>query len=137
MRYTWHMQKLTTFLMFDGNAEAAIAFYRTLFPNSRIISITKYGPNELGKEGTVQMASFVIGDQEYIAIDSPIKHEFTFTPSISLYVRCETVDEVSMLFTKLSEGGEVLMPLDTYPFSEKFGWVNDRFGVSWQLDFKK
>ncbi len=131
------MQKLTTFLMFDGNAEAAIAFYITLFPNSRIVSMTKYGPGELGKEGTVQVATFAIGNQEYIAIDAPVKHEFTFTPAISLYVRCETEDEVTMLFTKLSEGGEVLMPLDTYPFSEKFGWVNDRFGVSWQLDFKK
>jgi len=62
-----------------------------------------------------------------------IKHEFTFTPSMSLFVACETEAEIEDLFEKLSQGGKVLMPLESYPFSPKFGWVNDRFGVSWQL----
>jgi len=70
-----------------------------------------------------------------VAIDSLFSHEFTFTPAISLYVKCDTPEEIDELFSKLSEGGQVLMPLDKYPFSNKFGWLNDKFGVSWQLNF--
>ena len=68
-----------------------------------------------------------------MCIDSYVKHNFTFTPAISLYVKCETEAEIDNLFTKLSEDGNTLMPLSPYPFSKKFGWVADKFGVSWQL----
>lgn len=70
-----------------------------------------------------------------MCMDSPIKHEFTFTPAISLFVTCETESEIDELFEKLSQGGGVLMPLDSYPFSKKFAWVADRYGVSWQLSW--
>jgi len=70
-----------------------------------------------------------------MAIDSMFKHEFTFTPAISLYVKCHTAEEINELFSNLTEGGQVLMPLDKYPFSDKFGWLSDKFGVSWQLNF--
>jgi predicted 3-demethylubiquinone-9 3-methyltransferase (glyoxalase superfamily) len=69
-----------------------------------------------------------------MAIDSPVKHDFTFTPAMSLFVDCADEAEIDALFAKLSEGGKVLMPLAAYPFSRKFGWLSDRFGVSWQLN---
>ena len=72
-----------------------------------------------------------------MCIDSNVKHEFTFTPAISLYVTCDTKAEIDKLFEKLSEGGKILMPLESYPFSERFGWVNDKYSVSWQLAFEK
>lgn len=129
-------QKITTFLMFqDGNAEEAMNFYISLFDNSEIMNITHYGANEAGKEGTVMHAIFSLNGQEYMCIDSNVKHEFTFTPAMSLYVTCDTEDEINKLFEKLSEGGKILMPLGSYPFSERFGWVDDKFGVSWQLTF--
>jgi len=68
--------------------------------------------------------------------DSNIKHDFTFTPSVSLFVTCETEEEIDRLFAGLSEGGQVLMPLAQYPFSPKFAWVQDRFGLSWQLSLE-
>jgi predicted 3-demethylubiquinone-9 3-methyltransferase (glyoxalase superfamily) len=71
-----------------------------------------------------------------MCIDSVVKHEFTFTPAISLYVKCDTVDEINRVFEKLSKGGSVLMPLASYPFSKKFAWLNDKYGVSWQLSLE-
>lgn len=129
-------QKITTFLMFEGLAEEAMNYYMELFEESEIISISRYGPNEEGKEGTVRKAAFSLKGQEFMCIDSFVKHEFTFTPSISLFVSCDTEDEIDRLFEKLSEGGGVLMPLDAYPFSKKFCWVVDKFGVSWQLSLE-
>lgn len=128
-------QKITTFLMFEGKAEAAIKFYTGLFKNSAIGAISRYGKEGPGPEGTVIHASFTLNGQEFMAIDSPAPHGFTFTAATSLYVRCETKEEVDVLFKALSEGGKVFMPLDKYPFSERYGWVADKFGVAWQLSF--
>lgn len=128
------MQKITPFFMFDGKAEEAMNFYTSLFENSEILSITRYGPNEAGTEGTVMHASFSLGGQEFMCIDSNIQHEFSFTPALSLYIYCESEPEIDRLFKELSHAGQVLMPLDRYPFSEKFTWVSDKFGVSWQLN---
>lgn len=131
-------QKITTFLMFqDGNAEEAMNFYISLFDNSEVVNITRYGANEAGKEGTVMHAVFSLDGREYMCIDSYVKHEFTFTPAMSLYVICDTEEEINKVFEKLSEDGKILMPLGSYPFSERFGWVNDKYGVSWQLTFEK
>ena len=127
------MQKIMTFLMFEGQAEEAMNFYISLFKDSEIINIVRYGPDEAGPEGSVLNAAFTLNGQSFMCIDSYVQHQFTFTPAISLYVTCETEAEIDQLFEKLSEGGEVLMPLDGYPFSKKFGWTADRFGVSWQL----
>ena len=130
--------KITTFLMFEGDAEEAITFYISLFDDSEIVSIKKYesdGPGGPEAEGTVQNAVFTLKGQQYMAFDSYMEHGFTFTPSISLFVECESEEELGTLFEKLKEGGEVMMPLDDYGFSKKFGWVQDRFGVSWQLNF--
>jgi len=131
------MQKITTFLMFQGQAEEAMNFYTSLFDKSEIISISRYGANEEGEEGTVKHAIFSLNGQEFMCIDSNVKHDFTFTPSISLYVNCDTEDELDRIYEKLSEGGKVLMPLAAYPFSKKFCWVQDKYGVSWQLNLAK
>lgn len=130
-------QKICTFLMFSGKAEEAMKLYTSCFDNSEIINITRYGANEDGKEGTVFKATFSLHGQVFMCIDSSIEHAFTFTPAISLYVKCYTVDEIDRVFKKLSQDGKVLMPLTTYPFSEKFGWIEDKYGVSWQLTLEK
>ncbi|MBP0723918.1 VOC family protein [Bacillus sp. RG28] len=131
------MSKVTPFLMFQGNAEEAMNFYTSLIEDSEITSITRYGANGLGEEGSVMRATFSLKGQEFICIDSNVKHEFTFTPSFSLFMTCDTEEEIDRLYENLSSDGGVLMPLNQYPFSKKFGWVNDKFGVSWQLTLPK
>lgn len=127
-------QKITTFLMFEGAAEEAMALYTSLFDDAEIQAVTRYGADAAGAEGTVQHATFSIAGQQFMCIDSATPHEFGFTPSMSLYVQCETEDEIDRLYAALAEQGQTLMPLGSYGFSPKFGWVSDRFGVSWQLN---
>lgn len=130
------MAKITTFLMFEGNAEKAMNFYMSIFVDSKIKAITYYGKNEAGEEGTVQHALFQLNGQEFMCIDSYVNHGFTFTPSMSLYVECNSEEEINRYFEQLLMNGEVLMPLAAYPFSKKFGWLKDQFGVTWQLSLK-
>jgi predicted 3-demethylubiquinone-9 3-methyltransferase (glyoxalase superfamily) len=125
---------VTTFLMFEGSAEEAMKLYVSLFNDSEITSIERYGPGEAGAEGTVKRATFKLCGQNVMCSDSAVKHAFTFTPSISLFVACASENELIDAFDKLSNDGKVLMPLNNYGFSKKFGWVSDRFGVSWQLN---
>jgi predicted 3-demethylubiquinone-9 3-methyltransferase (glyoxalase superfamily) len=120
--------------MFEGKAEEAMNFYVSLFKQSKIESITRYGPNEAGTEGAVQHATFSLNGQEFMCIDSNVKYAFTFTASMSLHVKCESEAEIDELFEKLSKDGQVFMPLAPYPFSKKFAWVSDKYGVSWQLN---
>ena len=127
-------RKVTTHLMFTGAAEEAMSFYVSLFANSRIDRIERYGPGEPGPEGTVKVASFTLAGRDFLCIDSPVKHAFTFTPAMSLFVECDSQAELDAAFARLSEGGAVLMPIDNYGFSTRFGWLQDRFGVSWQLN---
>jgi predicted 3-demethylubiquinone-9 3-methyltransferase (glyoxalase superfamily) len=125
---------VTPFLMFEGSAEAAVNFYVTLFPGSGIERIERYGAGEPGPEGSVKRADFTVAGQRLSCIDSFVKHAFTFTPSVSLFVDCESEAELDAAFGQLSDGGSVLMPPANYGFSTKFAWVSDRFGVSWQLN---
>ena len=83
------MQKINTFLMFEGQAEAAMSFYTSLFEKSSILNLVRYGPNEAGAEGTVQHAVFALNDQVFMCMDSYVQHEFTFTPSMSLFTICQ------------------------------------------------
>ena len=130
-------QKITTFLMFDGKAEEAMNYYVSIFDHAEILSIHRYGADQPGAEGTVVHATFALGSQVFMCMDSNAKHDFTFNPSISLYVSCNTEEEVDQLFERLSHGGKVLMPLAAYPFSKKFAWVEDKYGVSWQLNLER
>lgn len=121
-------QKVTPFLLFQGQqAEEAMKLYTSLFMDSEIKNILYQ------EDGSVLHATFSIKGQNIMCIDSAIKHEFTFTPAISLFVECDSLDEIQHLFQSLSDGGDVLMPLGELPGMEKFGWVQDSFGVSWQL----
>ena len=122
------------FLMFEGRANEAIAFYVGLIPNSDIVDVTRYGAGEPGPEGTVKFAVVRLAGQQVLFSDSFVSHGFSFTPSLSLFVDCESEADLERIFTALSEGGGVLMPLGDYGFSRRFGWINDRFGVSWQLN---
>lgn len=127
-------QKLTTFLMFEGRAEEAMTLYTSLFAGSEVLSVTRYGPNEAGAEGSVQHATFSLAGQQFMCIDSYVSHPFSFTPATSIYVKCADDAEIERLYAELSKDGNELMPLDNYGFSTRFAWVNDRFGVSWQLN---
>ena len=128
------MQKITTFLMFEGAAEEAMTFYVELFEDAKVLSVTRYGPEGPGKEGSVIQATFQLAGQTFMCIDSHVTHGFGFTPAVSLFVTCDTEEEIDRLFAALSAGGTARMPLGSYGFSRKFGWTDDRFGVSWQLN---
>jgi predicted 3-demethylubiquinone-9 3-methyltransferase (glyoxalase superfamily) len=126
-------RSVRTFLMFEGSAESAMDLYTSVFSGSEVRGVDRYGPGE-GPEGKVKRAELSLAGYELMFFDSPMEHEFTFTPAISLFVECESEAELDNVFTRLSDGGAVLMPPDNYGFSEKFAWINDRFGVSWQLN---
>jgi predicted 3-demethylubiquinone-9 3-methyltransferase (glyoxalase superfamily) len=127
-------QKIITFLMFEGDAEEAMTFYVSLFDDAEVISVSRYGADGPGPDGSVQQATFALAGQSFMCIDSPAKHGFGFTPAVSLFVQCADEAEIDRLYAALGERGTELMPLGDYGFSSKFGWVNDRFGVSWQLN---
>src|SRR5690606_10332220 len=125
--------EITPLLMFDGKAEEAINFYVSLFENSSVGEVRRYGPHGPGAEGAVMHASFSLAGRPYMAVDSSTRNDFAFTPATSQFVRCEDEAEIERLFGALTEGGNVFMPLGNYGFSKRFGWGADRFGVSWQL----
>ena len=128
-------RQIAPFLMFQGGtAEEAMTFWTSLFDDGRIVEITRYGPGGPGPEGTVQRARFGLAGQEFLCSDSFVTHGFSFTPSFSIWVETESEEELERLFSALAEGGRQLMPLDDYGFSRRFGWVDDRYGVSWQLN---
>jgi predicted 3-demethylubiquinone-9 3-methyltransferase (glyoxalase superfamily) len=130
------MQRITPCLWFYRNAEEAMAFYTSLFKGSEIKSIKRYpeGPLEgpmSGMQGKVLTAIFALEGFQFMALDGgPI---FQFNPSVSFFVNCNTREEINQLWEELSEGGEALMPLDEYPFSPWYGWIQDQYGLSWQL----
>lgn len=122
-----------------GKAEEAINFYISLFKNSCLLHIERWSEGEDKEQaaGTVKFARFSLSGQEFQAQDSGLHYASTFfNPALSIFVRCETEPEIDGLFQKLSEGGTVFMPLDRYPFSEKFSWIADKYGVSWQLSLQ-
>ncbi len=118
-----------------GKAEEAITLYTSLVRNSEITSIERWGAGEeAGPEGSVKLARFTLNGIEFMASENAYPHEFTFTPSISMFAECASEAEIEAAFATLSEGGAVLMPLRDYGFSKRFGWLQDRYGVSWQLN---
>lgn len=116
------------FLMFQGRCEEALTFYAQTIPGARIMSLDKK------PDGTVAMARLAIGVLATMANDSPPVHDFDFTPSTSTFLTVDTAEEVDALAAALGEGGKLLMPPDDYGFSRRFGWAQDRFGVSWQIN---
>ena len=115
------MQKITPFLWFDGNAEEAMNFYTSIFKNSKIGRISRYGEGGPGPKGTVMSATFGLEGQEFMVLNGG--PQFKFTPAISFFVNCETQEEVDDLWEKLSAGGK----------KERCGWLKDKYGLSWQI----
>jgi predicted 3-demethylubiquinone-9 3-methyltransferase (glyoxalase superfamily) len=129
------MTAATPFLMFQGGtAQAALDLYFATFPDSRMVRVEHYAEGQGGPAGTIKVARFTLCGREFMCSDSPVKHGFSFTPSSSTFVDFDSESELERVFAILSEGGQVLMPLGNYGFSKRFGWLNDRFGVSWQLN---
>ena len=124
------------FLMFqEGTAQAALDLYFAIFPGSGMVTVERYDQGDPGPAGTIKVAVFTLCGREFMCSDSPIKHEFNFTPACSIFVDFDSQEELERVFSALSDGGQVLMPLNNYGFSQRFGWLNDPFGVSWQLNF--
>ena len=115
------MQKITPFLWFDSQAEQAAHFYISLFKDSKITSISRYGEGGPGPQGSVMAVNFQLEGQEFIALNGG--PEFQFTPAISFFVDCATQEEVDRLWNKLTEGGEEV----------QCGWLKDKYGLSWQI----
>jgi predicted 3-demethylubiquinone-9 3-methyltransferase (glyoxalase superfamily) len=115
------MQKITTFLWFDNNAEEAANFYVSIFKNSKILNVARYGDAGPGPKNTVMTVNFELNGQEYIALNGGPR--FRFTEAISFVVNCETQEEVDYFWSRLSEGGE----------ESRCGWVKDKFGLWWQV----
>ena len=127
---------VTPFLMFQGhNAQEAIDFYLEVIPDSRVQEIQHYGESNPDHADLIMFATVTIGGQDVKFSDSPIKHAFDFTPSFSFLIECESEEELKTLASHFEKNGRVLMPIDSYGFSTKFAWVEDRFGVSWQLTY--
>jgi predicted 3-demethylubiquinone-9 3-methyltransferase (glyoxalase superfamily) len=129
------IQKITPFLWFDTQAMAAANFYASAFKNARVKTSTKYSAEGAAgagmTRGSIMTVVFELEGQEFTAINGgPV---FRISPSISFMVNCRTRDKIDELWSRLSEGGKVLMELNKYPFSERYGWIQDKFGVSWQL----
>jgi predicted 3-demethylubiquinone-9 3-methyltransferase (glyoxalase superfamily) len=114
-------QKITPFLWFDNNAEEAMNFYVSIFKNSQIVSVARYGEGGPGPKGTVMTGTFQLEGQKFMALNGG--PQFRFTEAISFFVDCETQEEVDELWEKLSEGGE----------KSRCGWLKDKFGLSWQI----
>jgi predicted 3-demethylubiquinone-9 3-methyltransferase (glyoxalase superfamily) len=115
------MQKITPFLWFDGKAEEAMNFYVSIFKNSKVVRVSRYGDAGPGPKGTVMSATFQLDGQDFYALNGG--PQFTFTPAISFFVNCETQAEVDELWDKLSAGGK----------KERCGWLKDKYGLSWQV----
>jgi predicted 3-demethylubiquinone-9 3-methyltransferase (glyoxalase superfamily) len=109
-------------------------FYTSLFADGEILSIERYGPEDDGVEGTVYEAEFRVAGQLVRVTDSPIPHDFDFTPAWSFFVDCTSEEEVEALVQALSEGGMTMMPLGDYGWSQQFAYLQDRFGISWQIN---
>jgi predicted 3-demethylubiquinone-9 3-methyltransferase (glyoxalase superfamily) len=124
-------QSITTFFMFNGKAEEAMSFYTSIFDDSEIDNVIHH------EDGTVLHATFTLKGQTYMAIDNINRNDHPFSPAMSLFVACDSEEEIERVYDKLSLLGTVLMPLEESSFSEKFAWVEDRFGVSWQLNLPK
>lgn len=126
-------EQFFTNLMFEGDAEAALEFYLSIFPDSAVITSQRYRPDET-MAGELKLAQLRLGEHRIILTNSPIDHDFSLNPSASIFVLCRSGGELNRYAEALSKGGRYIMPVATYPFSRRYGWVEDRFGVSWQLN---
>lgn len=120
-------------LTFAGQAEEAINLYVSLFKNSEVTSIARYAAGESGPTGGVKQATFTIGGNLFLASDSAVDHPFTFTPSFSILVECESQSEFQRAFDQLSNGGKIVIPPGQYEGIGVVAWLEDRYGVFWRM----
>jgi predicted 3-demethylubiquinone-9 3-methyltransferase (glyoxalase superfamily) len=125
------MQKISPCLWYNNQAEEAVNLYTSAFAGSRIMDVMRYGDAGPGPAGSVLLVNFELAGQRFIALNGGT--QFQFTPAVSFFVNCDTREELDQRWDKLSAGGMVLMEPGEYPFSKRFGWLSDRYGVSWQL----
>lgn len=125
------MTKFSPCLWFDGQVEAAAKFYVDAFEQSKINKVDYYVDNEHQPKGSVLTVSMILAGQEVILLNGG--PNFSLTPAISFFVECETEAQINKLWETLSQDGKILMAFGAYPFSEKYGWLEDQYGVSWQL----
>lgn len=126
------MQKIVPHLWFDTEAKAATAFYATLFPDSKVDHVSKITDTP---SGDCDIVSFTLAGQEFMAISAG--PYFKLNPSISLFVVFDNEQEIEATWNKLIDGGKALMPYDTYPWAQKYGWLEDKYGLSWQLSLRE
>jgi predicted 3-demethylubiquinone-9 3-methyltransferase (glyoxalase superfamily) len=125
---------VSTHLMFQGGkAQGALDLYASVFPSFTVVSMEKYGPSD-PTPGFIKIAKIDFDGHPLVVVDSPVRHKFDFTPSMSLFIDFDGAADLDRTFERLADGGDVKMPLNDYGFSHRFGWVTDRFGVSWQLN---
>jgi predicted 3-demethylubiquinone-9 3-methyltransferase (glyoxalase superfamily) len=138
-------QKIAIFLTFHGNAEEAMNFYISVFEDAEVGQVIRARAQDPGwTEGTLQYAIFKIAGQRVLCINTPPPgnkehniapwHEFKFNPAITIYVERDSKEDFDKLYEVLSEGGEIYLPAESYGFSPRFAWVNDRYGVSWRIN---
>ena len=129
------IQRIIPFLLFEGQAEKALNFYVSIFPDSKvsIIEYHKKGQNPNNRT-SIFRASFSLCGQEFMCGDTLEQHDFTFTPSLSMFISIASVSELESVFAALSENGKTHKPIGNYGFSKCYAWVQDKFGVSWQLN---
>lgn len=128
------MKSITPFLMFEGRAEEAIMFYQSVFDDIEVVFLNRFGPESNEWEGKIMQGLIRIGELNIMVSDSSVSHDFSFTPSTSLFIECESMDELMRYYEKIKSKGAILMPIDDYGFSKQFAWVSDPFGFTWQLN---
>jgi predicted 3-demethylubiquinone-9 3-methyltransferase (glyoxalase superfamily) len=122
------------FVMFQGDAAAALDLYVAAIPGARVEGLAHHGPEAGPAEGQIAAALLIVGGLAIRCFDSPVKHAFGFTPAVSFFLDCTSEEELRATAAALGDGGQVLMAIGDYGFSRCFTWINDRFGVSWQIN---
>ena len=123
------MKEAMPLLTFEGRAFEALKYYKEVFHHFDIIQLVNYADSN-----KIQQSVIRIGDMHLMIKDSEIPFEFTFTPSMSVYIECEDLNEIELLYRKLKKNGAIHVPLDDYNMSRRYAWIQDQFGVSWQLN---
>ncbi|WP_040929015.1 VOC family protein [Nosocomiicoccus massiliensis] len=126
------MKSMTPFLMFEGRAEEAIQFYQSVFKDVEVVFINYFESGEMA--GKVMQSLITINGNPVILNDANVSESSKFTPSMSFFIECDSMDELITIYEKIKSKGSILMPLEDYGFSRQFAWVTDPFGVSWQLN---
>jgi predicted 3-demethylubiquinone-9 3-methyltransferase (glyoxalase superfamily) len=125
--------QMKTHVMFQGQADDALALYSAVFKALEVRVEARYGAGDALPEGAIKLATAEFAGHALIIFNSPPVHDFSFTPAVSLYVELDTAEALETAFQQLSQDGQILMPIGDYGFSARYGWLVDPYGLSWQL----